>query len=49
MAGKTHLLTKIFSETRDRMGVTEVGRKSLKEVELAILGTDVTTASFQLA
>ena len=49
MAGKTHLLTKIFSETRDRMGVTQIGRKSLKEVELAILGTDVTTASFQLA
>jgi len=49
MVGKTHLLTKIFSATRDKMGVTEIGRKSLKEVGLAILGMGVTTASFQLA
>jgi len=32
---------------RDRMGVTEMGRKSPKEAGLVTLGTGVTNAVFQ--
>jgi len=47
MAGSSHLLTVIFSAMRDRMGVTEMGRKSPRESGLVTLGTGVTSAIFQ--
>jgi len=49
MAGFNYLLTTIFSAMRDKTGVTEIGRKSPKDVGVATFGTGETNAIFQLA
>ena len=48
-AGRRNLLTIKCSKSRDRIGVTEIGRKSLNSVGGLTLGIGVTTAHFQAA
>ena len=44
MASLDHWVTTIFSTTRDKIGVTDIGRKSVRVAGFATFGTGVITA-----